>query len=72
MDNQRILQLKKERRNLLICGVIIMVLGYAISFALMAADSPFTILGMIVAFAGIIMILRSFIHQKYKDLNRKK
>lgn len=61
---------KKEKRNLRIFGVILMILGYGLAFAGMASESPFTILAMIIAFVGIIMILRSFLHQKYKGMNQ--
>ena len=50
-------KMKKEKRNLRILGVILMILGYGLAFAGMASESPFTILAMIIAFVGIIMIL---------------
>lgn len=47
-----------------------MPLGYAIMGLCMASGSPLGILGMFTAFAGIMLVLRSFIHVKYLGLNK--
>ena len=47
-----------------------MPLGYAIMGLCMASGSPFGILGMFIAFAGIMLVLRSFMHYKYTGLNK--
>lgn len=60
-------KLKKEKFRLRIIGLILMIAGYGMAFSLMAIESPFVIVGMIIAFVGIIMILRSFFHIKFKD-----
>ena len=66
-NEQKKSQQKKEQVKLRIWGVILMVIGYGLAFGAMAADSPFGIFAKIIAFVGIIMILRSFLHVKYKN-----
>ncbi|WP_195450998.1 hypothetical protein [Anaeromassilibacillus sp. 1001302B_160321_C8] len=67
---QELLQLKKQRTKIRIIGFCIMPLGYAIMGLCMASGSPLGILGMFIAFAGIMLILRSFMHFKYAGLNK--
>lgn len=67
---EELIKLKKQRTRTLIIGFCIMPLGYAIMGLCMASGSPLGILGMFIAFAGIVMIMRGFIHVKYRGLNK--
>lgn len=52
-----------------IIGFCIIPIGYAVMGICMTMDSAFGILGMFTAFAGIMMVMRSFLHVKYRGLN---
>lgn len=67
---EELIKLKKQRTRMLVIGCCIMPLGYAIMGLCMTSGNPLGILGMFTAFAGIIMILRSCIHIKYRGLNK--
>ena len=71
ISKEELLKRKKERTMTRVLGIGLMPVGYGIAAACMSSDSPAGILGVIVAFVGIILVLRSFIHIKYKDLNRQ-
>lgn len=70
ISKEELLKRKNDRTKSRILGIVVMILGYGIAAACMVSDSPATILGIIVAFVGIILFLRSFFHIKYEDLNR--
>ena len=55
---------------MLVIGCFIMPLGYAIMGLCMTSGNPLGILGMFTAFAGIVLIMRGFIHYKYRGLNK--
>ena len=70
ISKEELLKRKRERTTTRVIGFCLIPIGYGIMIACMASGSPLTILGMLAAFAGIILVLRSFIHFKYKGLNK--
>ena len=67
---EELIKLKKQRTRMLVIGCCIIPLGYAIMGLCMTSGNPLGILGMFTAFTGIIMILRSCIHIKYRGLDK--
>lgn len=71
-DIAEVKKLKKEQKLLRVIGLPSVVLGFFIFIVLIGYESPFGGLGMILAVAGMVMIVRSFVHQKFKPLKQEK
>lgn len=62
---------KKERLILRVIGFTLIPVGFAVQLVCFAQESPFGIFGMFAGVAGIVMVLRSFLHGKFKGLNQR-
>ena len=69
-EREKLLALKKERTTLRVVGACLIPVGYLILGICFAVGSSLGILGMFVAVAGIVMVVRSFVHIKFKGLNQ--
>lgn len=66
-------KLRKARRNSRIKGILIILLGYVIMFATAGMESiSFMIFGALIAFVGIVILIRTFFNYKYAPLNFSK
>lgn len=68
---EELITLKQQRQKELTIGFCLMPLGIAITGLCVALNSPFGIFGVFIAFPGIALIMRGFMHIKYRVLNEK-
>ena len=67
---EELIKLKNKRRNTIIIGLCITPLGYAILLLCFTFAPALGMIGMFIAVAGIILIMRGFMHAKYRGLNK--
>ena len=67
---EELIKLKKKRRNTIIIGFCITPLGYAILLFCFTFAPALGMIGMLIAVAGIGLIMRGLMHVKYRGLNK--
>ena len=65
------LKLKRERLITRIVGFCLIPPGYLILGICFAFASPLGIVGMLIAVTGVVMVVRSFVHVKFRGLDQR-